>query len=100
MLIVVFSMQCGFCMLEVGTVRVKNTKNILVKNILDACIGAIFYWAFGYAFRYVPISCFKILLLYRYTDVFSLLTNLHFFIFFCCAHIMIPFYIIQLWIRL
>lgn len=47
----VFSMQCGFCMLEVGTVRIKNTKNILVKNILDACIGAIFYWAFGYAFR-------------------------------------------------
>ena len=27
----VFSMQCGFCMLEVGTVRIKNTKNILVK---------------------------------------------------------------------
>lgn len=48
----VFSMQCGFCMLEVGTVRIKNTKNILVKNILDACIGAIFYWAFGYAFSY------------------------------------------------
>lgn len=48
----VFSMQCGFCMLEVGTVRIKNTKNILVKNILDACIGCIMYWAFGYGLSY------------------------------------------------
>jgi Amt family ammonium transporter len=48
----VFSMQCGFCMLEVGCVRYKNTRNILVKNILDACIGAIFYWAFGYGLAY------------------------------------------------
>merc|ERR1711988_302249 len=45
-------MQCGFCMLEVGTVRIKNTKNILVKNILDACIGAILYWGFGYGLSY------------------------------------------------
>lgn len=48
----VFSMQCGFCMLEVGSVRFKNTRNILVKNILDACIAGIFYWGFGYAFAY------------------------------------------------
>ena len=35
----VFSMQCGFCMLEVGTVRIKNTKNILVKvSILIICL--------------------------------------------------------------
>jgi len=28
-------------------VRQKNTKNILLKNLLDACIGAVIWWAFG-----------------------------------------------------
>ena len=32
--------QCGFALLEAGTVRSKNTKNILLKNLLDACLGA------------------------------------------------------------
>ena len=36
----VFFMQCGFALLEAGTVRAKNTKNILLKNLLDACLGA------------------------------------------------------------
>ena len=35
----VFFMQCGFALLEAGTVRAKNTKNILLKNLLDACLG-------------------------------------------------------------
>ena len=39
--ILVFFMQCGFAMLEVGSVSEKNTKNILMKNIGDAAIGAI-----------------------------------------------------------
>ena len=42
-------MQAGFAMLEVGSVNKKNTKNILVKNIFDACIAAIMWWAFGSA---------------------------------------------------
>lgn len=28
--------------------RSKNTKNIMLKNMLDACIGAIVWWAYGY----------------------------------------------------
>lgn len=36
---VVFYMQVGFTMFEVGSVRAKNTKNILLKNILDVSIG-------------------------------------------------------------
>lgn len=50
--ILVFFMQCGFGMLEAGTVRAKNTKNILLKNLLDACIGAIVWWAVGYGIAY------------------------------------------------
>jgi len=48
----VFFMQAGFGMLEAGSVRAKNTKNILLKNILDACLGAIVWWCVGFGFAY------------------------------------------------
>ena len=48
----VFLMQAGFSMLEAGSVGAKNTVNILYKNILDACIGALCFWLFGYGFAY------------------------------------------------
>merc|ERR1719230_1070249 len=35
-------------MLEVGSVGKKNTSNILLKNVLDASIGAIVWWFVGY----------------------------------------------------
>merc|ERR1719266_2353696 len=50
--IVVFLMQCGFAFLEAGAVRSKNTVNILIKNMLDALIGGISYWAIGWAIAY------------------------------------------------
>ena len=40
--------QCGFALLEAGSVRAKNTKNILLKNVLDACLGAIIWWFMGF----------------------------------------------------
>ncbi|KAK7248329.1 ammonium transmembrane transporter, partial [Aureococcus anophagefferens] len=40
-------MQAGFALLEVGSVSKKNTKNILVKNIFDACIAAMMWWSIG-----------------------------------------------------
>lgn len=48
----VFFMQAGFSVLEVGTVRSKNAKNIMIKNVLDACAGAFMWWGFGYPFAY------------------------------------------------
>ncbi|KMZ69380.1 Ammonium transporter 1 member 3 [Zostera marina] len=48
----VFAMQLGFAMLCAGSVRSKNTMNILLTNVLDAAIGSIFYYLFGYAFAF------------------------------------------------
>lgn len=52
----VFLMQMGFTMLTAGSVRTKNVKNALIKNLLDVCVGAIAYYFFGYAFAYGPSS--------------------------------------------
>lgn len=48
----VFFMQSGFALLESGAVRSKNTKNILLKNVIDACMAAIAWWAVGHAFAF------------------------------------------------
>mmetsp|Transcript_10063 Transcript_10063/g.15074 ORF Transcript_10063/g.15074 Transcript_10063/m.15074 type:complete len:543 (-) Transcript_10063:121-1749(-) len=50
--IFVFWMQAGFAMLEAGTVRPKNTNNILFKNLMDASIGALAFWLIGYSFAF------------------------------------------------
>jgi Amt family ammonium transporter len=48
----IFLMQCGFAMLCAGSVRQKNVKNIMLKNILDACGGALGFWSIGFALAY------------------------------------------------
>jgi Amt family ammonium transporter len=48
--ILVFLMQAGFTLLEVGSVSSKNTLNILTKNIVDATMGAAVWYAWGNTF--------------------------------------------------
>mmetsp|Transcript_14728 Transcript_14728/g.21998 ORF Transcript_14728/g.21998 Transcript_14728/m.21998 type:complete len:482 (-) Transcript_14728:124-1569(-) len=48
----IFMMQCGFAMLCAGSVRQKNVKNIMLKNLLDACGGALGYYAVGFGVAY------------------------------------------------
>ncbi|XP_061342593.1 uncharacterized protein LOC133288789 [Gastrolobium bilobum] len=48
----VFSMQLGFAMLCAGSVRAKNTMNIMLTNVLDAAAGGLSYYLFGFAFAF------------------------------------------------
>jgi len=48
----VFIMQVGFAMLEVGACRPKNVHNILFKNIGDVCFGALSWYILGYGLGY------------------------------------------------
>ncbi|KAJ4970759.1 hypothetical protein NE237_003858 [Protea cynaroides] len=48
----VFIMQLGFAMLCAGSVRAKNTMNIMLTNVVDAVVGSISYYLFGFAFAY------------------------------------------------
>jgi len=48
----VFFMQAGFAMLTAGFVRAKNTANILMKNMIDACVGGLSFFAVGWSFAY------------------------------------------------
>lgn len=44
----VFFMQCGFAMVESGFTRAKNAGNIIMKNLMDFCIGAIMFILLGF----------------------------------------------------
>ena len=48
----VFFMQVGFALLEVGSVSIRNTKNTLFKNLLDVCCGAATFFLVGYGLAY------------------------------------------------
>lgn len=48
----VFLQQAGFAMVCAGMVREKSVVNIVLKNLLDSCAGAIGFWAIGFAFAY------------------------------------------------
>ena len=45
----VFWMQAGFAMVEAGFTRAKNTGNILMKNLMDFCIGTIVFILIGFS---------------------------------------------------
>ncbi len=44
----VFWMQAGFAMVETGFTRAKNAGNILMKNLMDFCIGTIMFIVIGF----------------------------------------------------
>ncbi|WP_339688255.1 ammonium transporter [Gimesia maris] len=48
----VFLMQAGFCCLESGLSRSKNSINVATKNIVDFFIGVIIFWLFGFGLMF------------------------------------------------
>lgn len=64
----VFLMQAGFAMVETGFTRAKNAGNIIMKNLMDFCIGTVVFVLLGfslmmaedYAFGIIGIPNFKI----------------------------------------
>ena len=48
----IFLMQAGFAMCETGFSRAKNAGNILMKNVLDMCIGSLVFWFVGFGIMF------------------------------------------------
>ena len=49
---VVFLMQAGFCLLESGMVRSKNSINVAVKNILDCSVTMLLFISCGFSMMF------------------------------------------------
>jgi ammonium transporter, Amt family len=50
--ILVIFMQAGFALVEAGLTRAKSVANIMMKNLMDFCAGAIAFFAVGYAIAF------------------------------------------------
>lgn len=63
----VFFMQAGFAMVETGFTRAKNAGNIIMKNLMDFCIGTPLYWIIGFGIMFGTSSAY-----FGWIDLFSL----------------------------
>lgn len=52
----VFFMQAGFAMVESGFTRAKNAGNIVMKNLMDLCIGTPLFWFLGFGIMFGSAS--------------------------------------------
>jgi Amt family ammonium transporter len=50
--VLVIFMQAGFALVEAGFTRAKSVANIMMKNLIDFCAGALAFFAFGFAFAF------------------------------------------------
>jgi Amt family ammonium transporter len=50
--VLVIFMQAGFALVEAGLTRAKSVANIMMKNLMDFCAGALAFFAVGYAFAF------------------------------------------------
>ncbi len=50
--VLVIFMQAGFALVEAGLTRAKNVANIMMKNLMDFCVGAVLFFAVGYAIAF------------------------------------------------
>jgi len=52
----VFFMQAGFALVEVGFTRAKNVAHTMMMNMMVFCLGAIGYWICGFAFQFGAVN--------------------------------------------
>jgi len=50
--VLVIFMQAGFALVEAGLTRAKNVANIFMKNLMDFSVGALLFFAVGYAIAF------------------------------------------------
>ena len=81
----VFWMQAGFAMVEAGFTRAKNTGNIIMKNLMDFCIGTVVFILIGYGllmgedlFGFIGRPGFDLFTSYAEFDFSSFVFNLVF----------------------
>ena len=62
----VFFMQAGFAMVETGFTRAKNAGNIIMKNLMDFCIGTVMFILIGFGLLFgedlVGLSASRVLI--------------------------------------
>ena len=81
----VFWMQAGFAMVEAGFTRAKNTGNIIMKNLMDFCIGTVVFISIGFGllmgedlFGFIGKPGFDLFTAYAEFDFSSFVFNLVF----------------------
>ena len=81
----VFWMQAGFAMVETGFTRAKNAGNIIMKNLMDFCIGTVVFIFIGFSlllgedlFGFIGKPGFDIFTAYDNFDFSSFVFNLVF----------------------
>ena len=81
----VFWMQAGFAMVEAGFTRAKNTGNIIMKNLMDFCIGTVVFIVIGFSllmgedlFGFIGKPGFDLFTAYESFDFSSFVFNLVF----------------------
>lgn len=81
----VFWMQAGFAMVETGFTRAKNAGNIIMKNLMDFCIGTVVFIVIGFSlllgedlFGFIGKPGFDIFTAYESFDFSSFVFNLVF----------------------
>ena len=48
----VLFMQAGFSLVEAGMIRAKSVANVMMKNLMDLCLGALAFFAVGFAIAF------------------------------------------------
>ena len=66
----VFFMQAGFAMVETGFTRAKNAGNIIMKNLMDFCIGTPAFWILGFGLMFGVSKSGEILSFIGVPDLF------------------------------